>query len=126
MAGIITAAAIGAVATIGVGIMQNNTQKTLNQAKIEQMQTDSRTKLLSATEKNALDTKIANAKTDTERLKIWEDTLASLGGATITSTGNIFAAGVSSKSQQNYITNSVVMATGIMFVGGTIYMLVKK
>jgi len=126
MAGIITAAVVGAVATVGVGIMQNNTQKTLNQAKIEQMQTDSRTKLLSATEKNALDTKIANAKTDTERLKIWEDTLASLGGATITSTGGIYAAGVSSKSQQNYITNSVVMATGIMFVGGTIYMLVKK
>jgi hypothetical protein len=119
-------AAIGAAATITTGIISNNTQKTLNQAKIEQMQNDTITKRLTATERNALDTKTANAKTDTERLKIWEDALSSLGGNVITSTGNIYAVGVSSKSQQNYITNSIVMASGILFVGGTVGLMLKK
>lgn len=119
-------AAIGAAATIGVGIMKNNTQQTLNSAKIQALQDDSRTKLLSATEKNALNTKIANAATDTERLKILADTLASLGGASTSANAAILAAGVSSKSQQNYITNSIVMATGILFVGGTVGLMLKK
>jgi hypothetical protein len=119
-------AAITAAATVTVGVIKNETQKKLNAATIDNMKADQRLKLLSSAQKQALDYRVANAKTDTERLAIYEQTLASLGSSTITSTGNIFAAGVASKSQQNYLQKSVILAGGIMLVGGSIAILRKK
>ena len=126
MAFIMVGAAITAAATVTVGVIKNETQKKLNAATIDNMKADQRLKLLSSAQKQALDYRVANAKTDTERLAIYEQTLASLGSSTITSTGNIFAAGVASKSQQNYLQKSVILAGGIMLVGGSIAILRKK
>lgn len=126
MAGIITAAAIAATATLTVGVIQNETQKKMNKAAIANMKEDQKLKLLSQTEKQALDYRVANAKNDTDKLAIYEQTLATIGGATTTSVGSIYAAGVASKSQQNYIQKSVLLAGGIMLVGGTLYKLRKK
>ena len=126
MAGIIAAAAITAVATVTVGVIQDQTQKKANNAAIANMQEDQRLKLLSETQKQALDYRVANAQNDVDKLKIYEDTLAALGSSTNISTGNIYAAGVASKSQQNYLQRSVILASGIMLVGGTIYQLRKK
>ena len=126
MAGIITAAAITAVGTITVGVIQDQTQRKANNSQIALMQEDQRLKLLSQTEKQALDYRVANAQNDIDKLKIYEDTLAALGASTNISTGNIYAAGVSSRSQQNYLQRSVILAGGIMLVGGTLYQLRKK
>ena len=90
------------------------------------MKEDQRLKLLSQTEKQALDYRVANAQNDTDKLEIYEKTLAALGSSTNISTGNIYAAGVASKSQQNYLQKSVLLAGGIMLLGGTIYQLRKK
>lgn len=122
----VAAAGIGAAATIGTGIMKNNTQRAFNEAKIKSLQEDSATKRLTATEKNALAAKVANAATDTERIKILSDTLSRLGGATTDANAAILSAGVTAKAQQNYITNSIVMATGILLVGGTVGLMLKK
>ena len=124
MAGII-AATITAVATVAVGVMKDQTQKTINSANIQRMKEDSRLQLLSTTQKMALDYRIANSNSDLERLKIYDDTLASIGSASTTSIGSIYAAGVATKSQQNYLQKSVLMAGGIMLIGGTIYKLRK-
>jgi hypothetical protein len=124
MAGII-AATITAVATVAVGVMKDQTQKTINSANIQRMKEDSRLQLLSTTQKMALDYRIANSNSDLERLKIYDDTLASIGSASTTSIGGIYAAGVATKSQQNYLQKSVLMAGGIMLIGGTIYKLRK-
>ena len=126
MAGIITAAAITAVATVTVGVIRDQTQKKANNAAIANMKEDQRLKLLSQTEKQALDYRVANAQNDTDKLEIYEKTLAALGSSTNISTGNIYAAGVASKSQQNYLQKSVLLAGGIMLLGGTIYQLRKK
>ncbi len=126
MAGIITAAAITATATIAVGVMRDQTQKKINNAQIAKLKEDSRLQLLSTTQKIALDYRIANAQSDLERLNIYEDTLATIGSAATTSIGSIYAAGVASKSQQNYLQKSVLLAGGIMLLGGTIYQLRKK
>lgn len=126
MAGIITAASIAAVATVTVGVIRNNTQKKINNATITAMQEDTRLKLLSTTQKQALDYRIANAQTDTDRLKAYEDALASVSGSAMTAIGSIYAAGVASKSQQNYLQKSVLLAGGIMLIGGTLYQLRKK
>ena len=126
MAGIITAASIAAVATVTVGVIQNETQKKANNAAIANMKEDQRLRLLSTTEQAALDYRVANAQNDTDKLKIYEDTLASIGGATTTSLGSIYAAGVASKSQQNFLQKSVFIAGGIMLLGGALYELRKK
>jgi hypothetical protein len=122
----VAVAGIAAVSTVAVGVMQNNTQKTLNQATIESMQNDDRLKLISATSQVALDAEIANAKTDTDRIKIYENALAQLGGAAIDSTGEIFAVGAKTKTQENYLTKSIIVASGFMLIGGAIYILRKK
>jgi hypothetical protein len=126
MAGIITAASIAAVATLTVGVIQNETQKKANNAAIANMKEDQRLKLLSSTQKAALDYRVANAQDDAAKLAIYQETLASIGGATVGSVGSIYAAGVASKSKQNYLQKSVLIAGGIMLVGGTIYQLRKK
>ena len=126
MAGIITAASIAAVATLTVGVIQNETQKKANNAAIANMKEDQRLKLLSSTQRAALDYRVANAQDDAAKLAIYEQTLASISGATVGSVGSIYAAGVASKSKQNYIQKSVLIAGGIMLVGGTIYQLRKK
>jgi hypothetical protein len=126
MAGIITAASIAAVATITVGVIQDGTQRKANNAAIANMKEDQRLKLLSSTQKAALDYRVANAQDDAAKLAIYQETLASIGGATVGSVGSIYAAGVASKSKQNYLQKSVLIAGGIMLVGGTIYQLRKK
>jgi hypothetical protein len=122
----IVAAAIAAGAALTVGVIQNDTQVKANRAAIANMKEDQRLKLLSVTQKAALDYRIANAQDDAAKLAIYQDTLASIGGATVTSIGSIYAAGVASKSKQNYLQKSVLIAGGIMLVGGTIYQLRKK
>lgn len=126
MAGIITAAAITAAATITVGVIKDQTQKKANNAQIAALQADTKLQLLNSTQKQALDYRIANAKNDTDRLKAYEDAISKVSAATQTSIGTIYAAGVSSTSQQNYIQKSALLAGGIMLVGGTIYVLRKK
>jgi hypothetical protein len=127
MAGIVVgAAAIAATATLTVGILQNETQKKANNAAIANMQEDQRLKLLSETQRAALDYRVANAQDDAAKLAIYEQTLASIGGATVGSLGSIYAAGVASKSKQNYLQKSVFIAGGFLLLGGAYYQLKKK
>jgi len=126
MAGIITAASIAAVATLTVGVIQNDTQRKANKAAIANMKEDQKLKLLSTTEQAALNYRIANAQDDLSKLALYEEALATVGGASNRAIGDIYAAGVKSKSQQNYIQKSVLIAGGIMLVCGTLYQLRKK
>jgi len=122
----IVAAAIAATATLAVGVIQDQTQRKINNAAINNMKEDQRLKLLSVTEKAALDYRVANAQDDASKLAIYEQTLSSIGGATVGGVSSIYAAGVASKSKQNYIQKSVLIAGGIVLLGGTIYQLRKK
>jgi hypothetical protein len=127
MAGIVVgAAAIAATATLAVGVIQNETQKKANNAAIANMKEDQRLKLLSSTQKAALDYRIANAQDDVAKLAIYEQTLASISGSTLGSVGSIYAAGVASKSKQNYLQKSVFIAGGFLLLGGAYYQLKKK
>jgi len=125
MAGIV-AAAIAATATIAVGVMRDSTQKKINNAQIDKLREDSRLNRMSQTQKIALDYRVANAKNDLDRLKIYQDALSTIGSSSVTSIGSIYAAGVSTKSQQNYLQKSILLAGGIVLLGGTIYLSRKK
>jgi hypothetical protein len=127
MAGIVVgAAAIAATASLAIGIAQNETQKKMNKAVISNMQEDSRLKLLSTTQRAALDYRVANAQNDTDKLAIYEQTLGTIGSSINISTGNIYAAGVASKSKQNYLQKSALIAGGFLLLGGAYYQLKKK
>jgi hypothetical protein len=126
MAGIITAASIAAVATLTVGVIQNDTQVKANRAAIANMKEDQKLKLLSASEQAALNFRVANAQDDLSKLALYEEALATVGGASNRAIGDIYAAGVESKSKQNFLQRSVLIAGGIMLIGGTIYQLRKK
>jgi hypothetical protein len=126
MAGIIVAASIAAVATVTVGVIQNDTQRKANKAAISNMKEDQKLKLLSATEQAALNYRVASAQDDISKLALYEDALAKVGGASNIAIGDIYAAGVATKSKQNYLQRSVLIAGGIMLVGGTLYQLRKK
>lgn len=119
-------AAIAATATIAVGVIKDKTQRKQNNDAIEIMKQDQRLKELDEGQKRALDYRVANAKTDTERLAIYEETLSKLGTSTIGAISNIYSSGVATKSKQNYLTKSVVLAGGIMLIGGTIAVIRKK
>lgn len=122
----VATAVISAGATITTGAIKDSTQRKKNQAELALKERDQRLKELSAAQKHALDVRIANAKTDTERLAIYNDTLSKLGSATISSTASILQAGVSQKSTQNYLGKSIILASGFLLIGGTIYILRKK
>jgi hypothetical protein len=127
MAGIVVgAAAIAATATLAIGIAQNETQKKMNKAVIANMQEDSRLKLLSVTQRAALDYRVANAEDDAAKLAIYQKTLATVSGSAVTSLGAIYAAGVESKSKQNYLQKSALIAGGFLLLGGAYYQLKKK
>jgi Flp pilus assembly protein TadB len=126
MAGVIAAAAIAAAATITVGAMKDSTQRQKNSIELSIKQQDQRLKEMNAAQKHALEVRVANAKTDTERLAIYNETLSKLGTSTVTSTASILAAGVATKGKQNYLTNSIVLAGGILLVGGTLFIIIKK
>ena len=122
----VATAVISAGATIANGAMKDSTQRKKDKAELSIKEQDQRLKEMTAAQKHALEVRVANAKTDTERLAIYNDTLSKLGSTTITSTASILEAGVSNKGKQNYLTNSIVLASGILLVGGTIYILRKK
>lgn len=125
-----------AAASLTVGVMQNNAQNESNRIALSKAANDYRLKELNDAQTLALNEKVANAKTDTERLAIYSATLSQISSAGVTSAGSIYEQGALAiiekqklesllSKQQNYITRSVVLAGGFLLVGGTIYILKK-
>lgn len=113
------------VANIVVGSMQNKTQKEKNEAELEIRKQAQKLNELTAAQKQALQIKIANAKTDTDRLKVYNETITALGGKSIESSADIFIA----KINQNKFSSKLLILSigiGIVLIAGTIYILRKK
>jgi hypothetical protein len=101
--------------------MANKTQKDFNKAQIKILEEDNRINLLSASEKAVLDFEVANAKTDTERIKVYEDTLAKYGIATINSTASMFKSKIDGTKQ-----TLIILGFGTVLIIGTVFLLRKK
>lgn len=116
------AAAVGQlVGSVVNGLMANKTQKDFNKGKIKVLEEDNRIALLSVSEKATLDAEIAAAKTDTDRIKIYEDTLAKYGVATIDSTASLFKAKIDGTKQ-----TLIILGFGTVLIIGTVLILRKK
>ena len=115
------------VGDVVVGVIQNQTQKDFNAARISQLKEDSRLQSLSAEERLAFDKKVASAINDTARLRVYEEQLGNLGVATIQSTASEYAAklkGTTYDSQK--IGNAVLIGGGLLVAGTMIYLFKKK
>lgn len=113
------------IGDVAVGFMDAATKRKYNAAKIDVLKSDSRLKQLSNSERLALETKIASAATDTERIKIYQDTLSKLGEKTIESTGNIYIEKIKSQGNSSK-TTYLVIGVGVILILGTIYLLKDK
>jgi len=113
------------IGDVVVGLMQTKTQRDFNKAKIEQMASDSRLKLLTDTQRLALDKQIANAVNDTAKLRIYEETLSNLGVAAIESSGDLYKEKIKAEAAPNkmiYITVGI----GAALIIATVFLLSKK
>jgi hypothetical protein len=114
------------VATIIVGSMNDKTQRQKNEAEAEIKRQAQRLNELSDAKLQALKIRIANANTDTERLKIYNETITELGGKSIESSADVLIASLQNKNKEKIITSLIVLSVGIILIGATIYISRKK
>jgi hypothetical protein len=113
------------VGDVVVGLMQSKTQRDFNKAKIEQMESDSRLKLLSNTQRIALDKQIANAVNDTAKLRIYEETLSNLGVAAIQSSGELYKEKIKAAASPNKTMIYITVGIGAALLVASVYLLRK-
>lgn len=121
------AMAIGqVVGDVTTALLQNKTQKDFNNARIAQLKDDSRLNQLNEEQKLVLQKKIANAVNDVARLRIYEETIADLGAASIYASASVYAERL--KAQSAAETRGYIVLAGLaaLLIGGTIYIVKKK
>ena len=103
------------VGDIAVGLLQNKTQKDFNKAKIELLKEDSRLQALNAEQRLELDKKIANAVNDVAKLRVYEETLSTIGIGVINANKDIYV--------QKLKNDSKAKTTGYLIIGGIVVLL---
>jgi hypothetical protein len=114
------------VGDIAVGLLQNKTQQDFNKAKIEVLKEDSRLQALNAEQRLELDKKIANAVNDVAKLRIYEETLGTVGVGVINANKDIYVQKL--KSDSNAQTRGYFIIGGIvvLLIGATVLIYLKK
>lgn len=121
------ATAVGqVVGDLAVGLLQNKTQRDFNKARLAQLENDSRLKQLNEEQRIALEKRIANAVNDVARLRIYEETVADLGAASIYASASVYAERL--KAQSAAETRGYIVLAGLaaLLIGGTIYVVKKQ
>jgi hypothetical protein len=103
------------VGDIAVGLLQNKTQQDFNKAKIEVMKEDVRLKALTDEQRLELDKKIANAVNDVAKLRVYEETLSSIGVGVINANKDIYV--------QKIKNDSIAQTRGYFIIGGIVVLL---
>jgi hypothetical protein len=114
------------VGDIGVGLLQNKTQKDFNKAKIEVMKEDSRLQALNAEQRLAFEERVAKAVNDVAKLRIYEEQLGVIGVGVIDSSASIFREKIKNDSiakTRGYFVIAGVMA---LVFGGALYIYKKN
>jgi len=114
------------VGDIGVGLLQNKTQKDFNKAKIEVMKEDSRLQALNAEERLALDKKIANAVNDVAKLRIYEEQLGKIGVSVIEANASIYREKIKNDSIAKTRGYFVIAGVAALIFGGALYIYKKN
>ena len=113
------------VGDVVVGAMQTKTQRDFNKAKIEQMASDSRLKLLTDSQRLALDKQIANAVNDTAKLRIYDEALSKLGVAAIETSGEIYKEKIKAAAAPDKTMIYITVGIGAALIVASVYLLRK-
>jgi hypothetical protein len=114
------------VGDIGVGLLQNQTQRDFNNAKIAVMKEDSRLQALSAEERLAFDKKVASAVNDVAKLRVYEEQLGKLGVGTIDSSASIYREKIKNDSIAKTRGYFVIAGVAALIFGGALYIYKKN
>ena len=114
------------VGDVVVGLIQNKTQKDFNKARIEAMKEDSRLQALSAEQRLALDEKIAKAVNDVAKLRIYEETLGTIGVGVIDSNASIYREKLKNESIAQTRGYLIIGGIVVLIFGGALYMYKKN
>jgi hypothetical protein len=114
------------VGDIAVGLLQNKTQQDFNKAKIEVMKEDVRFKALTDEQRLELDKKIANSVNDVAKLRVYEETLGTVGVGVINANKDIYVQKL--KNDSNAQTRGYYIIGGIvvLLLGATLYIYKKN
>lgn len=127
MKGAAIAAQVGqVVGDVVVGLIQNKTQKEYNSAKIAVMKEDSRLKALNDEQRLALDEKIAKAVNDVAKLRIYEETLGTIGVGVIDSNASIYREKLKSAGAAQTRGYLIIGGLAALLIGGAIYIYKKN
>jgi hypothetical protein len=114
------------VGDITVGLIQNKTQKDFNKAKIEVLKEDSRLQNLNAEQRLELDKKIANAVNDVAKLRVYEETLGTVGVGVINANKDIYVQKLKNDSNAQTRGYYIVGGIAVLLIGATVLIYLKK
>jgi hypothetical protein len=114
------------VGDVAVGLLQNKTQKDFNKARIEVMKEDSRLQSLSAEKRLALEEKIAKAANDVAKLRIYEETLGTVGVGVIDSSASIYREKIKNDSIAKTRGYFIIGGIAALIFGGALYIYKKN
>jgi hypothetical protein len=121
------AAQIGqVVGDITVGLLQNQTQKDFNRAKIEVMKEDSRLQALSAEQRLAFDERVAKAVNDVAKLRVYEEQLGGIGVGVIDSNASIYREKLKNDSIAQTRGYFIIGGIAALILGGALYIYKKN
>jgi hypothetical protein len=121
------AAQIGqVVGDIGVGLLQNKTQKDFNKAKIEVLKEDSRLQALNAEQRLAFEERVSKAVNDVAKLRIYQEQLGAIGVGVIDSTASIYREKIKNDSIVKTRGYLVIAAVAALVFGGALYIYKKN
>jgi len=114
------------VGDIGVGLLQNKTQKDFNKAKIEVMKEDSRLQALNAEQRLAFEERVSKAVNDVAKLRIYEEQLGKIGTSVIDSSASIYREKIKNDSIAATRGYFVIAGVAALIFGGALYIYKKN
>jgi hypothetical protein len=114
------------VGDIGVGLIQNKTQKDFNKAKIEVLKEDSRLQALSAEQRLAFEERVSKAVNDVAKLRIYQEQLGAIGVGAIDSNASIYREKIKNDSIAKTRGYFVIAGVIALVFGGALYIYKKN
>jgi hypothetical protein len=114
------------VGDIAVGLLQNKTQQDFNKAKIEVLKEDVRLKALTDEQRLELDKKIANSVNDVAKLRVYEETLGTVGVGVINANKDIYVQKLKNDSKTKTTGYYIIGGIVVLLLGATVLIYLKK
>ena len=109
------------VGDVVVGVLQNNTQRDFNNAKIDVMKEQIKAQSMSDAERLEFEKKVASAVNDVAKLRIYEEQLSKLGVTSIEQSASIYREKIKNDSIATTRGYFIIGGIAALIFGGAIY-----